>query len=223
MARKTPTITAETRERVGSRYSQRLRQSGRLPAVLYGHKVAPLAISVDENETISLLRHGAHVMELKIDGAGTETCLVKDLQFGFMGDDVIHVDFTRVNLDETVTVNVGLNLHGTLSGASETGAVVVTDLTEIELTCTVRDIPEAIRVDLDGFEDSVTIGDISLPDNVTPVLSLDTTIVHVVFQAEEEEETPVVAEGEEGAIPDATAGDTPDAAPPSGEGESGNS
>ena len=198
MAHDTPTITAEPRERVGSRYSQRLRQSGRLPAVVYGHKVDPIAISVAEEETISHLRHGAHVMNLEIEGVGTETCLVKDLQFGFMGDDVIHVDFTRVNLDEIVTVNVSLNVHGTLSGAKETGAIVVTDLAEIEVTCAVRDIPEAFRVDLEGFEDSATVGDITFPENVTPVLPLDTTIVHVVFQAEEEEEVPEAVEGVEG-------------------------
>ena len=214
MAHDTPTITAEPRERVGTRYSQRLRQSGRLPAVVYGHKVDPIAISVAEEETISHLRHGAHVMNLEIEGVGTETCLVKDLQFGFMGDDVIHVDFTRVNLDETVTVNVSINVHGTLSGAKETGSIVVTDLAEIEVTCAVRDIPEAFRVDLEGFEDSATIGDINIPENVTPVLPLETTVVHVVFQAEEEEEAPEVLEGEEGEAASAAEGEAASETPP---------
>ena len=103
MAQDTPTITAEPRERVGSRYSQRLRQNGRLPAVIYGHKTDPVAVSVGEEETLHHLHQGTIVMNVNIDGAGTETCLVKDLQFGFMGDDVIHVDFARVNLDQTVT------------------------------------------------------------------------------------------------------------------------
>ena len=198
MAHDTPTIIAETRERVGTRYSQRLRQSGRLPAVIYGHKTDPLAISINEVETISHIRHGAHVMNLEIEGVGTETCLVKDLQFGFMGDDVIHVDFTRVNLDETVTVNVSLNMHGTLSGAVVPGAIVVTDLSEIEVSCAVRNIPEAIRIDLGSFEESVTIGDIDIPENVTPLLGLETTIAHIVFQAEEEEETTTeTVEGED--------------------------
>ena len=210
MAQDTPTITAEPRERVGSRYSQRLRQNGRLPAVIYGHKTDPVAVSVGEEETLHHLHQGTIVMNVNIDGVGTETCLVKDLQFGFMGDDVIHVDFARVNLDQTVTVNVGLNYHGTLTGSAEAGAIVVTDLTEIEVTCTVRNIPDAIRVDLGNFEESVTIGDVELPENVTPTLGPETTIAHIVFQAEEEEEvatTEGAAEGE--AAPDA--GAAPDA------------
>ena len=197
MAHDTPTIIAETRERVGTRYSH-----GCVKAATSGRHLWAQDRSsrhqYQRSETISHIRHGAHVMNLEIEGVGTETCLVKDLQFGFMGDDVIHVDFTRVNLDETVTVNVSLNMHGTLSGAVVPGAIVVTDLSEIEVSCAVRNIPEAIRIDLGSFEESVTIGDIDIPENVTPLLGLETTIAHIVFQAEEEEETTTeTVEGED--------------------------
>ncbi|MFZ4750183.1 MAG: 50S ribosomal protein L25, partial [Phycisphaerales bacterium] len=106
MAKEVPTIQASTRDRVGSRYSKRLRAAGRLPAVIYGHGSEPLAVHVDEKITINALKKGLHVINLDIEGKGAETCLVKDLQFGFMGDDVIHMDLARVNLDEVVTVTV---------------------------------------------------------------------------------------------------------------------
>ena len=92
----TPTISATSRERTGTRYSQRLRKQGRLPAVIYGHKKTPISVSVDEKEILTLLHSGAHVLEVKVEGGSKETCLVKDLQFGYLGDNVIHVDFARV-------------------------------------------------------------------------------------------------------------------------------
>ena len=102
MTHETPTISAEKRERLGSRYAQRLRKSGRLPAVIYGHGSDPVSVSVDEKTTLAHLHHGRHVLNVEIDGEDAETCLVKDLQFGWLGDDLIHVDLTRVNLDQEV-------------------------------------------------------------------------------------------------------------------------
>ena len=66
-----------------------LRREGLLPAVIYGHGSEPLSVHVDQHTTIGALKQGLHVLNLSIEGKGTETCLVKDLQFGFMGDDVI--------------------------------------------------------------------------------------------------------------------------------------
>ena len=57
-------------------------------------------MSVNEKEILTHLHHGAHVFNVEIEGSNAETCLVKDLQFGYLGDNVIHVDLTRVNLDE---------------------------------------------------------------------------------------------------------------------------
>ena len=98
MTHDTPTLTALPRHRTGSRYARRLRQSGQLPAVIYGHKSDPLPVSIDEKDMLTLLHHGTHVMKLNVEGGGEETCLIKDLQFGYLGDNVIHVDFARVAL-----------------------------------------------------------------------------------------------------------------------------
>ena len=98
MKHKAPTIEAKAREKVGSVYARRLRKAGRLPAVIYGHKKAPVPITIDEDEILSHLRHGTHVLTVDVEGARPETCLVKDLQFGYLGDNVIHVDFARVDL-----------------------------------------------------------------------------------------------------------------------------
>ncbi len=112
MKHETPKIEAERREKVGSVYAQRLRKAGRLPAVIYGHKQDPVAVSVDEKEILAHLNHGTHVLDIAVKGAGSETVLVKDLQFGYLGDNVMHVDFARVDLEEEVTVLVTLLFSG---------------------------------------------------------------------------------------------------------------
>lgn len=133
MAKEVPTIQATTRDRLGSRYSKRLRAAGRLPAVIYGHGSEPLSVHVDEKITVGALKKGLHVINLEIEGKGTETCLVKDLQFGFMGDDVIHMDLARVNLDEVVTVTVSFEFYGSPEAAKKSGVVIVNELNDIQL------------------------------------------------------------------------------------------
>ena len=116
-----PTVPAEPRERIGSRYAQRLRKAGRLPAVVYGHKQDPVAISVDGKSMLQMLERGNRVFELAIDGGVTETVLVKDLQFGYLGDNVVHIDFARVDFNEQVTVNVQLHFIGQPSESMKSG------------------------------------------------------------------------------------------------------
>ena len=179
MSHETPTLSAQQRERHGSRYAQRLRKSGRLPAVVYGHGSDPISISVDEKETLKHLHGGGHVFNVEIDGDTAETCLVKDLQFGYLGDNVIHIDFARVNLDEKVRVNMTLDFHGTPAAAKKGGTIVVHDLAELEIECAVRDMPESLRIDLDAFDEIVHVSDLSLPEGVTAITPAETLVLHV--------------------------------------------
>jgi len=186
MAKEVPTIQASTRDRVGSRYSKRLRAAGRLPAVIYGHGSEPLAVHVDEKITIGALKKGLHVINLEIEGKGAETCLVKDLQFGFMGDDVIHMDLARVNLDEVVTVTVSFEFYGAPDAAKRSGVVIVNELNDIQVSCKVRDIPEHIRIDLTTMhEDTFTAGQLKLPAHVTLAGDPHAVIVRVQIVKEE--------------------------------------
>jgi len=160
MAKEVPTIEATHRDRLGSRYSKRLRAAGRLPAVIYGHGSEPLSVHVDEKITLSALKRGLHVMNLTIGGK-SETCLVKDLQFGYLGDNVIHMDLARVNLDEIVTVTVSLEFFGAPEAAKKSGTVVVHELADIQVRCKVRDIPEHVRVDMTTMTgETFTAGDL---------------------------------------------------------------
>lgn len=198
----TPSITATTRARTGSRYAQRLRKQGRLPAVIYGHETDPVSISVDEKEMLTHLKHGTHVLSLNVEGGSKETCLVKELQFGYLGDNVIHVDFARVDLDEEVHVHVHLNFVGEPASARKTGAILSHDLTELEVICRVNEIPDEIKVDLNlmGEATVLTVSEVPLPPGLRATTHPGTPVAHISFVHKEEavgEEVEVVPGAEE--------------------------
>lgn len=181
MSHETPTLDAKKRDRLGSRFAKRARAAGELPAVIYGHGAQPLAVTVNEKAMLTALKHGSHVVNVRVEGGATDTCLVKDLQFGYLGDNVIHVDLARVNLDEIVTVNVALHFVGTPEMAKKAGNIVTHDLAQLEVRCKVRDIPEEIRVDLSLAMHGMTfsIGEIKLPQGVNTVLPADHIICRI--------------------------------------------
>ncbi len=186
MAHATPTVAATLRDRLGTRYTRRLRAQGQLPVVIYGHGQQPVSASVNTKEMLGHLKHGSHVVNVAITGGTTETCLVKELQFGYLGDDVIHVDFARVNLDEVVRVNVHLAFFGESAGAKKPGVVLTHDLAELAVHCKVRDIPESIRADLSTMHsDMFTAGEIKLPDGVTLAVDPHAPVARIITIHEE--------------------------------------
>jgi len=196
MSNETPQIKVELREKLGTRYAKRLRKGGRLPASIYGAGSDPISVSVDEKEIIRHLHHGSHVMELDNGDGSPATVLVKELQFGYLGDNVIHVDFTRVNLTQIVTVNAKLEISGKPTKASDAGAMLEIIRPEIEIECMVKDIPGTIPVDLTTVEEVFTIGDLQLPDGVKATLDEARHIAHVTIVKEEEEVEVEATEGE---------------------------
>lgn len=186
MSHEVPVLEALPRERLGTRYAKRLRTKGQLPAVIYGHGSQPTPVSVDEKTMLSALRRGLHVFEIKMIGGASETCLVKELQFGWLGDNVIHVDLTRVNLDEEVTVSVAIHYIGIPDSAKRVGAVLTHDISELELRCKVRDIPETIRVDLTNMVgDIMTVAQLKLAPGLAAVSNPHFALARVVLVLEE--------------------------------------
>ena len=214
MSNETPQVKIELREKLGTRYAQRLRKNGRLPASIYGAGSDPVSVSVDEKEIITHLRHGSHVMELDNGDGSPATVLVKDLQFGYLGDNLIHIDFARVILTQVVKVNAKLEIIGQPTQSSEIGAMLEIIRPEIEIECMVKDIPGSILVDLSTVEEVFTVGDLELPDGVKVMLDEARHIAHISFVKEEVVEEPVeveTVEGEESA-PEVI-GDDAEAAP----------
>lgn len=186
MSKDTPTLVATKRDRLGSRYAKRLRAAGQLPANLYGHGSEPVAIAIDEREVLHALKHGKHVLNLKFADGATDTVLVKDLQFGFMGDNVIHMDLARVNLDEVVTVKVHLTFVGTPEAAKKPGAILVHDMPQIDVRCKVRDIPEEIKVDLSSMGETFAVRDLKLAAGLEAADPVEAVICRIEVMKEVE-------------------------------------
>ena len=164
MSDTTTQLSAKKRERTGSRYSQRIRNAGGLPAVVYGHKEEPISISLDAHEAIMHITRGEKVFELDIEGA-SQHVLLKDLGYDYLGTNIIHADFARVDLNERVQTKAHLRFIGDALGLKTSGAIMMHPSTELELDVLVSNIPDHIDVDVSEMEvgDIIHASDVKLP------------------------------------------------------------
>ena len=181
-----PQVPSQRRERIGSRYANRLRQAGRLPAVVYGHGQEPLHLSVDRKEIVNLLHSNAHIIELTLD-AQKQPVLIKDVQWDHLGAQVVHLDLERVDLTERITVEVPLVLFGEAVGLKEEGAILEHPLTALEIECLAMEIPDEIKVDVAELKvgDTILVGDLKLPSGIATKLDPETLVAGVSMVKEE--------------------------------------
>lgn len=200
---KTCVLTAKKRDRVGSRYAQRVRRSGGLPAVLYGHGAEPVSITLDARETVRHILAGEKVFGLSVEGEGAEaTVLLKDIQFDFLGDTIIHLDFARVDLDEEVEVHVPIHLVGEAKGLKSAGSVLLRPMTELTVRCKVTHIPDAIDIDISELDvgHSVHLREVTLPPGVQALDDPEGVVATIHMKAEETvvaEQAPATGEAAE--------------------------
>lgn len=198
--REIPKIQTQVRDRLGTRYSRRLREAGRLPAVVYGHGQDPLHISVDAEAFAEVLHHGAHLLEVVVDSKN-EPVLVKAVQWNHLGEDIVHVDLARVDLTEQVQVQLDLELIGEPKALEEEGAILDHPIATVTVECRADSIPEKLTHDIGqlGLEDVVTLADLTLPPGVALSSEMDpeTVVAQIQIMAEEPEEEQPVAEGAE--------------------------
>lgn len=190
-------LEAAPRELGGTREARRLRRDGKLPGIVYGHKEEPLPIAVDAHALGLLLEHGAHLVELQLNG-NAQPVLIKDVQFAHLGTDAVHVDFVRVARDERVTVMVPLDLRGTPAGVNE-GGLLEHDMVDIEIECLATEIPDSIRVNVSELRlgESLHVREVELPAGIKAVSSPDAIVCTV--RAKKAEAEAVAEEEEEGA------------------------
>jgi large subunit ribosomal protein L25 len=197
---KTLQLEGQVRERIGSKAAARIRKEGRIPAIVYGHKQEPVAISLDAHDFVEGLHHGHRLIDVKV-GKSTQKMIVKDLQYDYLGRDIVHADLMRVDVTESVRVTVPIELKGTAQGTHE-GGIVEEHADHLEIECLVSNIPDVVVVSVKdvGVGDVVHAGDIELPDGIKLVSSKDTIVVtcHLVAAAktteEIEEEAPAAPE-----------------------------
>ena len=172
-------LKTEPRTGQGSRDANRLRKAGRVPAVVYGHKEATVAITVSRDELAAALRHHARTVDLMVDGK-TETALIQQVQHDHLGSGLMHVDFRRVSRDERVRTTVDIELRGTAPGATG-GGVLDQPLHKIHVECPAISIPDSIRVRIDGLllGQAIHVKELELPAGVKAIDDPDLVVVQV--------------------------------------------
>ena len=198
MSNETPSLATEARTKLGTRYNRRLRAAGRLPAVVYGHGHDPMHISVDTREFHDTLNHHAHLVELSVDGS-PQTCLIKDVQYDYLDRDPVHADFTIVNLNEEIEIELEIVLKGEAAGLSEDGAALSQPMNTIVVITKANNIPDNIGHDVSAMNvgDQVHVSDLQLPEGVTTDVEGDLLVCQVVIRAAQPDPEPVEGELEE--------------------------
>ena len=224
------TFGADVRETQGKGASRRLRHAGKVPAVLYGAHKDAQALTLDQQNLLTMIadeRFYSSIVRLTI-GAATHEAIVKDVQMHPAKNLVVHVDLQRVVENEKIRIRLPIHFRGeSISpGVKTQGGVVSHMRTDVEVSCLPKDLPEFLELDLSGMSLNETkfLSDVPLPPGVTaPELSQRNAPVVSIHAPRAEEPEAVAAEVAvpvEGAGP-AVAGapgapGAPGAAPPAG-------
>lgn len=184
-----PVLSTSGRERLGTRYARRFRSQGRLPAVVYGHKREPVAITLDAKAAVGHIKGGERVFRLGLPGESAEQyVLLKALQYDYLGSDIVHADFVRVDLNERVRTKVPVHLTGDAIGLKTAGAVLIHPTTDVEIECAVASIPEFVEVGVGHLDvgQSFTAGSLTLPDpSMKLVTDPHAILAQIILQVEE--------------------------------------
>lgn len=199
-------LIVTSRDKKGSANVRRMRRAGLIPAVIYGAGGDALEVSLPQHEFKQMLHHhaGEQMMVLiELDGKD-ESVLLKDVQHAPLSDDILHVDFQKVAMNETLVVGIAIELTGEPEGVKTQGGVLDHSMHSVEVECLPADILEKIQVDVSALEigDVLTVKDIDLDSSKYTIQADEETAIATVLAprvAEEEDEEAEGEEGEEGA------------------------
>ncbi len=181
-------VVAEVRENFGKGYARRLRATGQIPAVIYGHGTDPVHVSLPGHQIALLIRRANVVLELDVAGKQQLT-LVKDVQKDPVHQIIEHIDLLVVKKGEKIQVDVPV----VVTGEPAAGTIAAQDANTVLLEVEATHIPERIEVDVEGLEDGthITAADLTLPTGASLAVDPETLIVAVSIPtstlAEEEE------------------------------------
>jgi large subunit ribosomal protein L25 len=169
-------VVANTRNAQGTSASRRLRHADKVPGIVYGGKGQPVTIELDHNPLFHALRKEkfhASILDMELDGK-SERVLLRTYQMHPYKQQVLHIDFQRVSEDAPIHMPVPLHFVGQEnSPAVKLSAAIVSHvLSQVDIACLPKDLPEFIEVDLSGLKSSdvVKVLDLKMPPGVKPVV-----------------------------------------------------
>jgi large subunit ribosomal protein L25 len=201
-------VEARKREKTGKGDARKLRARGFVPAVVYGADQEPEHVYVDRVEITKIFHHEPTIIDLKIGSEGKTTpVIIRSFDKDPISDELIHLDFQRVKMDEEISATVPIVLINEESCKGvKMGGIIQHGLREIEVECLPQNLPTHIEVDIKDLEigDVIKVADLKLPETVKVAEDPEEIIVSIVPPAvyEEVEETgevpevPTVAETE---------------------------
>ncbi len=200
-------LNVDVRTDSGKKVAKRLRFRGQLPAVVYGENASPIACSVDERLLSDLLKaHGRNAIISLRAGDTNQSTIIKDIQYHPVRDEILHVDFHRIDLARKIVVEVPIHATGSAVGVRISEGILEQMLHDLEVECLPTEIPDHIEIDVSDLDigDSLHVSDIVVDDDdLTIVTDTDRTVFAVaapalVLEEEEEEEEDAELVGEEG-------------------------
>lgn len=185
-------ILKATRRNVTGKQVKALRRQGRLPAVLYGHNVEPIAVSLDAHEASIVLTglSASTIVTIDLEGEQHAT-LVRERQKDYIRNAFIHIDFQVVSLTEKIRAMVRIEVRGNSPAVKDFNAVLVHNINEVEVEALPRDLPEHFIVDvskLANIGDVIQVRDLEVSDKVEVLEDPDEIIVVATGAAPEEVE-----------------------------------
>lgn len=207
-------LTAEPRTAQGKGASRRLRRAGKVPAIMYGAGKPPQMLALDHNAMLRYLDDEKfHTAILSVDvGGATDQAILRDYEMHPFKPVVMHVDLQRISATERIHMSVPLHFTGedVCPGVKQQGGLIGHLMTEVDITCLPKDLPEFLVADLSNLHigESLHLSDLKLPEGVQ-ITSLahggDDLAVATVTTVRVEEEAPAAAAPAEGAAPAAAA------------------
>ncbi|MBL8023967.1 MAG: 50S ribosomal protein L25 [Elusimicrobia bacterium] len=186
---KTIELRGEKRELSTKGDLLKLRESGRVPGVVYGEKKEPITMSVDVKNFTQLLKgHGANVLMNLTVGENGEIVLLKDVQRDVLSHNIIHLDFQRISMKKMIEVNVPLLVMGEAPGVKIGGGVLEHILRNLRVRCLPADIPDGISVDVSQLQlnQGIKVKDVVLPAGVECITEGEGLVLNIVAPVEEE-------------------------------------
>lgn len=165
-------INANVRELKGTGASRRLRHAGKTPGVLYGGDKEATSLEIDSKELFMQFRHEAfHASILTLNLAGKkEAVILRDFQMHPVRNNIVHIDFQRINENEKISVKVPFHFinEETAPGVKLEGGLISHIMTEIDISCLPKDLPQYIEVDMSALSigDSIHLSEIKVPEGV---------------------------------------------------------
>jgi large subunit ribosomal protein L25 len=197
-------LNVAPRDGIGRGASRRVRQAGRVPAVVYGKINEPKAVSVDGPELTRLLKGiagSAAIIELKEPGVGNRLSIIQEIQRDAMTDRILHVDLHEVGADEELEVEITVHATGDSVGVRVENGILETVSHRVRVRCLPKDLPAFIEVDVSELHvnESLHLSQLPALPGVKYIGDPNQPIFACVEPVVEAEPTPVVAEGAEAA------------------------